>query len=81
LNRYEAENQSMLQVYEAESCDVVRNSKGQVISAAVMYPDGRSEVVYDCLSSAREPGPVFVSSSRRLGRNSYGWPVETPGSV
>jgi hypothetical protein len=57
----------MLQVYEAQSCDVVRNSKGQVLSAAVTYSDGRNEVVFDGLSSARAPGLVFVSSSQRSG--------------
>jgi hypothetical protein len=56
VDSYEAENQAMLRVYEAQSCDVVRNEQGQVISAAVTYPDGRSEVVYDSLSSARAPG-------------------------
>ncbi len=61
---YEAENQAMLEAYQATSCDVCRNSKGQVVQASVTYSDGTSDIVYH--GSLRDVvGPVSVTSSTR----------------
>jgi hypothetical protein len=64
---YEAENQAMMRHYEATSCAVVRNPKGEVVQASVTYPDGTSDVVYH--GSVRDVvGPVTVTSSTRRSR-------------
>jgi hypothetical protein len=52
----------MLKAYDAQECVVVRNSKGEVVQASVMHPDGTWELVYHV--SARDVvGPVSVTSS------------------
>jgi hypothetical protein len=61
---YESENQAILEAYQAISCTVVRNLKGEVVQASVTYPDGTSDVVYH--GSVRDVvGPVTVTSSTR----------------
>jgi hypothetical protein len=61
---FEAENQAMLRHYQAQACDVVRNSHGQVISAVMHYLDGSSEVVYHSSLSGPRTGTVYATSSR-----------------
>jgi hypothetical protein len=61
---FEAENQAMLRHYQAHACDVVRNLKGEVISAVMHYLDGSSEVVYHNGLSGPRPAPVYVTSSQ-----------------
>ena len=61
---YEAENQAMLEHYQARDCTVVRNSKGQVVQAFVTYPDGTWGPIYH--GSLRDVArPVSVTSSTR----------------
>jgi hypothetical protein len=69
---FEAENQAMLRAYHAQSCTVVRNQKGEVTHAVMKYPDGRSELVHHCSSSAHHPGPAYVTSSQLSGETSAG---------
>jgi hypothetical protein len=59
---FEAENQAMMRHYQAHACDVVRNLKGEVISAVMHYLDGSSEVVYH--AGVSRPAPVYVTSSQ-----------------
>jgi hypothetical protein len=61
---FEAENQAMMRHYQAHACDVVRNLKGEVTHAVMHYSDGRSELVHHSSSSARHPGPAYVTSSQ-----------------
>jgi hypothetical protein len=59
---YEAENQRMLEAYQATSCTVVRNWKGEVVQAHMTYPDRTSEMVHH-VSPRDVVGPVSVTSS------------------
>ena len=75
---YEAENQAILEAYQAQECTVVRNLKGEVVQASVTYTDGSSEPIYHV--SARDVvGPVSVTSSTKKSETAHG--IATPDDV
>ena len=61
---YEAENQAMLEHFNARSCTVARDQAGKVVQASVTFPDGTSEPIYH-VSVRDAVGPVSVTSSTR----------------
>jgi hypothetical protein len=73
-DKYEQENQAMLEHYGLEEVTVVRNLKGEVVSAAGVDLDGESFLIHHSSPRSILGQAVHVSSSTRSG------PTRGPGA-